>query len=236
MASDKEHKMAPIEAAVADLARQFGRALLTFADAVRPQEPAAAEPSAPSLFALGLGKRQQQIAELIGLNADRGLRTSEIASEIEYDAANTHTALKALKDRGVVEELRPAEGDGPRWRLAPAFRGASDPYVRMAGFVRAGEWTTYGDISIAVRGDMSAARAVGRAAATLRHFPTPHRVLWNGGGVPPTWKSHASPDPDPEECVRRLQEEDVTFDEKGHASRAHYVSWDTLVERSESEG
>jgi alkylated DNA nucleotide flippase Atl1 len=229
--------MTGFDTAVADLARQFGLALVDFADAVRPEEPAAAEPATtPNLTALGLGKRQQEIAELTGLNSDRGMRASEIAAEISYDAANTHTALKALKDRGVVEELRPAEGEGPRWRLAPAFRGASDPYVRMAAFVRAGEWTTYGDISIAVRGDTSGARAVGRAAAMLPHFPTPHRVLWSGGRVPPTWKSHASPDPDPEECIRRLQEEHVTFDEKGQASRKHYVSWDTLVARSESEG
>jgi alkylated DNA nucleotide flippase Atl1 len=228
--------MANIDAALADLARGVGHALTTFADAVRPEEPAASEPSAADLSALGLGKRQREIAELLGLNSDRGMRTSEVAVEIAYDAANTHTALKALKDRGVVEELRLATGEGPRWRLAPAFRGASDPYVRVAGFVRAGEWTTYGDISIAVRGDTSAARAVGRAAATLPHFPAPHRVLWSGGRVPPTWKSHASPDPDPEECVRRLKDEQVAFDDKGHASRAHYVSWDVLAQRSESEG
>jgi len=28
----------------------------------------------------------------------------------------------------------------------------------------------------------------------------------------------------------------VTFDEKGHAGRGHYVSWDVLVERSAREG
>jgi alkylated DNA nucleotide flippase Atl1 len=225
-----------LDAAVADLARGVGLALMTFADAIRPERPPASGPTAPDLTALGLGKRQREIAQLPGLSSDRGMRTSEIAAEIAYDAPNTHTALKALKDRRVVEEYRPATGEGARWRLAPAFRGASDPYVRMAGFVRAGEWTTYGDISIAVRGDTTAARAVGRAAATLSHFPTPHRVLWSGGRVPPTWKSHASPDPDPEECVRRLTNEHVRFDEQGHASRAHYVSWDVLVERSALDG
>ena len=228
--------MTDVNYALADLAQGIGVALTTFAETVRPEQPTVGEPDASDLSALGLGKRQQEIAEIPGLNSDRGLRGSEIATEIHYDTANTHTALKALRERGIVEEFRPETGEGPRWRLAPAFRGVSDPYVRMAGLVRAGEWTTYGDISIAVRGNTSAARAVGRAAATLPHFPTPHRVLWSGGRVPPTWKSHASAAPDSEECVRRLTAEKVTFDEKGHASRAHYVSWDVLVERSESEG
>jgi alkylated DNA nucleotide flippase Atl1 len=221
--------------AIADLARDLGAALTTFAEAIRPQV-APGEPAARSLTGLNLGRRQQEIVELPRLDTDKGLRANEIASEIGYDAANTHTALKTLKDRGVVEELRPTGGEPARWRLAAAHRGVSDPYCRMAGFVRPGEWTTYGDISIAVRGDMSSARAVGRAAATLPHFPAPHRVLWSGGRVPPAWKSHESASPDPEECVRRLRAEGVAFDKQGHAVRAYYVSWDVLVERSESEG
>lgn len=220
--------------AIADLARDVGLALTTFAEAIRPE--AEDEPDEGKLAGLGLGKRQQEIAELPGLNADKGMRANEVSSEIGYDPANTQTALKALKDRGVVEELRSGAGEATRWRLAPSYRGTSDPYLRMAGMVRAGEWTTYGDISIAVRGDTAGARAVGRAAATLPHFPAPHRVLWSGGRVPSAWKSHESAAPDPDECVRRLSAEGVPFDERGHASRKHYVSWDTLVERSELEG
>jgi alkylated DNA nucleotide flippase Atl1 len=102
--------------------------------------------------------------------------------------------------------------------------------------VRKGEWTTYGDVSLAVRGDTRAARAVGRAAAKLPHFPNPHRILWNGGRVPPTWRSAASAFPDPEECRRRLAEDGVTFDAGGHASREHYVSWTELVERMDGQG
>jgi alkylated DNA nucleotide flippase Atl1 len=230
-----ETTMTEYDAAVADLSRAIGFALSKFADAISPPS-AVVSPEESDLTSLGLGKRQQQIAELPGVNSDAGLRASEISSEIEYDTANTHTALKALKERGVLEELRTDPDQPPRWRLAPAFRGVSDPYLRMAGFLRPGEWTTYGDISIAVRGDTSAARAVGRAAATLPHFPTPHRVLWSGGRVPPTWKSSASATPDPEECLRRLREENVAFDDKGHASRKNYVSWDVLVQRSDNEG
>lgn len=222
--------------AFADLARDVGKALTAFADAIRPQNPEM-EPEAGDLRGLGLGKRQQEIAELSGLNSDKGMRANRIASDIGYDVANTHTALKALRERGVLEEVRsPTAGEPALWRLAPAYRGASDPYLRMAGFIRSGEWTTYGDISIAVRGDMSSARAVGRAAATQRHFPAPHRVLSSRGRVPAAWKSHESTTPDPEECARRLESEGVAFDEKGRASRSHYVSWDTLLERSEREG
>ena len=102
--------------------------------------------------------------------------------------------------------------------------------------MKRGEWTTYGDVSVAVRGDMAGARAVGRAAATLPQFPNPHRILRAGGEVPPSWKSSPGSRPDPEQCVERLKAEGVTFDEKGRASRKFYVSWDVLVERSEREG
>src|SRR5262245_33765595 len=221
--------------AVADLARDLGTALTAFADAVRPPIEQLA-PADDGLAGLGLGKRQQEIAELPGLNDDKGMRANEIAYEIAYDNANTHTALKALKDRGVVEEIRAGAGEPPRWRLSPSYRGTSDPYVRMAGFTRPGEWTTYGDISIAVRGDVSAARAVGRAAAKLPYFPAPHRVLKSGGIVPPTWKSDDSSSPDPGECVRRLKAEGVAFYDNGQAERTSYISWDVLVERNEQEG
>jgi alkylated DNA nucleotide flippase Atl1 len=221
--------------ALANLARSCGAALVAFADAIGP-EVARGDAATKNLADLALGKRQQEIAEVPGLNSDTGMRANEIANEIAYDQANTHTALKALSNRGVLEEVRVAAGEPTRWRLVPEYRGLSDPYVRMAGFVRRGEWTTYGDISVAVRGDMSGARAVGRAAATLQQFPSPHRVLYSKGQVPPTWKSDPSGPPDPQECVRRLEAESVTFDTNGQADRKYYVSWDVLVERSEREG
>ena len=175
--------------AIADLARDLGTALTIFADAIRPPIEHAAELEGDELARLGLGKRQQEIAELPGLNTEAGMRANQIASEIEYDAANTHTALKALAARGILEEIRASAGEPPLWRLSPAYRGTSDPYVRMAGFVRPGEWTTYGDISVAVRGDMSAARAVGRRRSQAAPFPGASPCPKVGGSVPPTWKS-----------------------------------------------
>lgn len=106
--------------------------------------------------------------------------------------------------------------------------------MQIASVVGSGEWTTYGDVSIAVRGDTRAARAVGRAAATLPEFPNPHRVLKEGGVIPPGWHSTDSSTPDPEECRRRLVAEGIEFDpETGRASRTFYVPWDVLVERAE---
>lgn len=230
-----EKTMSDSASVLADLARDVGAALTAFSEAIRPSASTDASPEG-ELEGLGLGRRQQEIAELPGLNTNDGMSATQVAREIGYDPANTHTALKSLTDRDVLEGIRTATGEPARWRLAPRYRGVSDPYLRLAGLVRSGEWTTYGDISIAARGDTLGARAVGRAAATLPHFPNPHRVLWSGGRVPSAWKSHESATPDPQECVRRLELEGVGFDDRGQASRAHYVSWDTLVERSEREG
>jgi alkylated DNA nucleotide flippase Atl1 len=119
------------------------------------------------------------------------------------------------------------------WRLAPQYRATADPYLAVAAYVLPGEWTTYGDISVAVRGDTQGARAVGRAAATLEHFPNPHRVLQSGGIIPEGWKTTDSDIANPEVCRERLEAEGISFDEHGRASRDHYVAWDVLVERSE---
>lgn len=104
--------------------------------------------------------------------------------------------------------------------------------MRVAKLVRAGEWTTYGDISKAVRGDSRAASAVGQVAATVDRFPNPHRVLKEGGVIPSGWHSSENATPAPDECRRRLEAEGVAFEPTtGKARRESYVGWDTLVER-----
>src|SRR5207244_10291905 len=106
---------------------------------------------------------------------------------------NARMALRSRAGRRVVEEV---PGRKPiQWRLAPSYRATADPYLAVAEQLHAGEWTTYGDISIAVRGDTMGARAVGRAAATLQHFPNPHRVLQSGGRIPDGWKTTDSDTP-----------------------------------------
>jgi len=59
---------------------------------------------------------------------------------IDYDAANTHTALYALAARGIVEGFR--HGKHTRWRLTPRYRSAN-PYLAIARLVARGEWTTF---------------------------------------------------------------------------------------------
>src|SRR4051812_42500962 len=168
----------PPLAALADFLEHTARGLQALAADLRPPEAARTRTqSTLSPDELGLGSRQREIVALPELASERGMTTAEVTRATgQQDAANTHTTLQALAKRGVVEHL--ADERPARWRLVPVFRGMSDPYLAMAGHVRAGEWTTYGDISIAVRGDTKAARAVGRAAATLAHFPNAHRVLW----------------------------------------------------------
>ena len=142
---------------LAELAESTAAALLAFAQAVRP----ASDRDGADLASLGLGRRQQEIAALAGLDTDEGLSTSEVAREIDYDAANTHAALYALAARGVAEGFRHAEHTC--WRLTPRYRSAN-PYLAIAQLITAGEWTTFDDISLVVHGDLRHGREVLRAA------------------------------------------------------------------------
>ncbi len=72
-----------------------------------------------------LGTRQLQIVKLSGLRSEAGMRTSEIATKIDYEVPNTYSTLQALARRGVVEQVPNKEPQ--RWRLARRFR-ASRPY------------------------------------------------------------------------------------------------------------
>jgi alkylated DNA nucleotide flippase Atl1 len=188
------------------------------------------EPAADFEEGRVLGKRQRQVLELTGLTEESGLKTAEIADAIQYDVPNTWMTVNALKNTGLLELI---PGSKPqRWRLAPRYRVTAEPYMRLAKLVPPGRWTTYGDISIAYRGDNKAARAVGRAAATLPTFPNPHRILREGGAIPDAW--HDDKGRGPEECRRRLEAEGVKFTEDGRADPAYRLTWDELLERQDS--
>ena len=96
---------------------------------------------------------------------------------------------------------------------------------RIAGLVRPGEWTTYGDISTAVTGHRHCARFVGNLAATDDRFPNPQRVLRSGGTVAP------SPVRSSERVVTKLEREGVRF-RGGRADPSQRVHWDELQRRS----
>lgn len=178
----------------------------------------------------GRGQRQQQILAVPGLSTENGMKTADIAAAISYDGPNTHTSLQALHKAGLVE---PVPGASPqRWRLAPRYRTTSVVFMRMASRLREGEWTTYGDISIAVRGDTKAARGVGQAAAALANFPHPERILMEGGRINPKWRD--SQNRGPEYCRQLLESQGVRFD-NDLADARQRVTWDELRRRDESE-
>jgi len=219
-------------AALAKFARSAASALLTLAEdleaaaAVLPDLPTNEDVEVP----VGRGQRQQQILELPGLATEEGVKTSDVAGEISYEVPNTHSTLQALERAGLVEMV---PGVSPqRWRLAPRYRANSTVFKRVASRLRPGEWTTYGDISIAVGGDTKAARGVGRAAATLKDFPNAERVLMEGGLINPNWHDDAGRGP--EYCRQLLEEGGIKFID-GHADESQRVAWDELRRRDEVE-
>lgn len=178
----------------------------------------------------GRGQRQQQILDLPGLTADDGLKTAEVAKLINYEIPNTNSTLQALERAGLVELV--PRTTPQRWRLATRYRTTSAVFKRVASRIRRGEWASYGDISVAVRGDTAAARGVGRAAATDRSFPHPERLLMDNGSINPNWLD--SEGRGPEHCQRLLDEQGITFTD-GRADPGQRVSWAVLAERDRAE-
>lgn len=219
--------------AVTTLARTLAKALTTFADDLETATAAVPDAAAIEEVAVipeGRGQRQRQILELPGLAGEGGMKTADIAGAIGYEVPNTHSTLQALERNGLVELV---PGVSPQtWRLAQRYRTNAPVFKRLASRVKKGEWTTYGDISIAVRDDTKAARGVGRAAAVLPDFPNPERVLMAGGVINPDWKD--SEGRGPEYCRQLLEEQGVKFD-GDHADKSRRITWDELRRRDEAE-
>jgi alkylated DNA nucleotide flippase Atl1 len=93
--------------------------------------------------------------------------------------------------------------------------------------VRRGEWTTYGEISVAVFGHRGGARAVGRVAARDDRFRNAHRIIGQGGRIPAGWGGGG---PAVERCRRRLGAEGVKF-RAGVADPGRLLDWRTLLQR-----
>jgi alkylated DNA nucleotide flippase Atl1 len=100
-------------------------------------------------------------------------------------------------------------------------------FLRIAASVKAGEWTSYGDISAAVVGTRGSARAVGRAAATISEFPRAHRVLTAEGRI-----SRGARSGETLRARRKLESEGIEFDERGRADPSRRVFWDELQRRA----
>jgi alkylated DNA nucleotide flippase Atl1 len=215
--------------ALANFLRNVSDACLTFA-AELEQGADAGVPVDNVELPQGRGQRQQQILELPQLADETGLKTADIAALINYEVPNTHSTLQALERAGLVE-LVPRETP-QRWRLASRYRTTTAVFKRVASRIREGEWASYGDISIAVRGDTAAARGVGRAAATDSSFPHPERILMDDGTVNTRWHDHNGRGPD--HCRQLLERQGITFVD-GRAGSSQRVSWAVLAERDRTE-
>jgi alkylated DNA nucleotide flippase Atl1 len=195
-----------------DLARAADRASTRFAGLLDEQID---EPEIRSLW----GKK---FLRLEGLGLERGMTTRDISAQAGMDdEPNADKALVQLAKNELVELV---PGSSPkRWRLTRDKR--RDRILRASRLIPRGKWTTYGDIAIAVAGNIRVARAVSRVAAKNPAFANPHRVLAKGGTIPPGWKDDEGKGP--EECERRLTEEGVVLDD-GHAPRELRVSHDEI--------
>ncbi len=171
------------------------------------------------------GPWQRKIARLPSLLLERGMTTGEISSEVGYDETNTYTVLNTLQKNGLIEQT---PGASPkRWRLAIDHR--RDRILRASRTVQEGEWTTYGDIAIAVSDDVRLARTVGRVAAKNPAFSHPHRVLKSGGKIPADWRDDEGKGP--AECKRRLDREGVSFARDGSADPSARIGWEDIKAR-----
>jgi hypothetical protein len=173
------------------------------------------------------GPRQEAILSLPEMATAAGLKPAAIAGRISYSVSNTYTLLQTLSRVGLVELV--PESRPQRWRLTREHRNGAELFCRIAGQVLAGEWSTCADVSLAARGDTSAAWMVCWAANRLPGFPHPHRVLLEGGRAHPYDHEHQRGRPG---LVRaQLVEEGLQFDEFGRAVRATRVGWDELRRR-----
>lgn len=103
----------------------------------------------------------------------------------------------------------------------------TDAILLAGARVRRGEWTTYGEISVAIFGHRAGARAVGRVAARDDRFRNAHRVIGQGGLIPQGWGGGG---PAVELCRRRLEADGVGFS-AGGADPARMLRWRTIEQR-----
>jgi hypothetical protein len=93
------------------------------------------------------------------------------------------------------------------------------------------EGTTYGDISIAVRGDTKAARVSAERQPAFGHSRIPSECSWRGV-INPNW--HDDEGRGPNYCRKLLEEQGVTFaDDRADPSKR--VTWEWLCRRDETE-
>jgi alkylated DNA nucleotide flippase Atl1 len=111
----------------------------------------------------------------------------------------------------------------------------------MAALIEAGEWSTYGDISEAIRGDKRAAQAVGRAVLKFGVSPYP-RLLNPEGRLPKKYRPKPTTDAgsdqpiDPDDLRTRFEAEGVRFVNEKIDLPGGYVDARELKRRDERKG
>jgi alkylated DNA nucleotide flippase Atl1 len=217
-ASDEQHRLAKVRfhRALARAHEDYADSILTLADL---------DDDAPDTPALR-GSLQRGIVALRDMTTDRGMTSREVAIATTGDEPNCHTALKGLADKKVVEVV---DGSSPqRFRLTAKHR--RNRVLRLSRLIDRGEWTTYGDFAIAVYENPRMGRTVGQVAAHHPAFANPHRLVRAGGVVSPEWRDEDN-DAGPEECKRRLTDEESWDESADHALRDHFVTWEELRRR-----
>jgi alkylated DNA nucleotide flippase Atl1 len=205
---------------------QFHRAVANAHQAYADVLVGLAEPSEAAPPPAIRGSLQRRIVGLASMTTDRGMTSREVAETTTGDEPNSHTALKGLVDKGIVEIV---EGSSPqRFRLTVKHR--RDRVLRLSRLIDEGEWTTYGDFSIAVYDSPRMALTVARIAAHHPAFSNPHRLLRAGGSVSPEWRDEDG-DQGPEECKRRLANEGVWDEAADRAKEDRFVGWEELRRR-----
>lgn len=168
------------------------------------------------------GAVQRRIAALPSLATIEGMTAGQIAGELEYDEANTYTAVNGLEKQEMVELI---EGSNPRrWRLTTKHR--RNRVLRLSRLIPAGRWTTYGEFSIAVYDNVKMAITVGQIAAKNPAFANPHRVLNAGGLVNEEWSDGRGGGP--KVCKERLREEKVWLPAEDRADPDSFAGWEEL--------
>lgn len=168
------------------------------------------------------GAVQRRIAALPNLATIEGMTAGQISGELDHDEANTYTAVNGLEKTDLVEVI---EGSNPRrWRLTTKHR--RNRVLRLSRLIPAGHWTTYGEFSIAVYGNVKMAITVGRVAAKNPAFANPHRVLKVGGVVDDQWSDGRGGGP--KVCKQRLIEEGVWLAAKDRANPKLRLDWEEL--------
>jgi alkylated DNA nucleotide flippase Atl1 len=176
------------------------------------------------------GSLQRRIVGLPEMLDDRGMTSKEVAAATTGDEPNSHTTLKGLAEKRIVEVV---DGSSPqRFRLAVKHR--RNRVLRLSRLIGPGEWTTYGDFAIAVYENPRMGRTVGQVAAHHPAFANPHRVVRAGGTVSPEWRDEDN-DLGPEECIRRLTDEGVWVEAAECAKPDEFVDWEELRRRLEQD-